>query len=64
MLRFTMHPWISGRASRMDGLERLIRVMREEPGVWFATALEVADWATEGGHGEATVTIGPDGEVA
>ena len=59
----TMHPWISGRASRMDGLERLVRVMREEPGVWFATALEVAEWAAQGGHGEATVTIAADGEV-
>ena len=41
----TMHPWITGRASRIDGLERLIRRMREEPGVWFATTLQVADWA-------------------
>ena len=53
----TMHPWISGRASRMDGLERLIRVMREEPGVWFTTALEVAEWAAQGDHGEAVVTL-------
>jgi peptidoglycan-N-acetylglucosamine deacetylase len=41
----TMHPWISGRASRVEGLERLIRRMREEAGVWFATAAEVADLA-------------------
>jgi peptidoglycan/xylan/chitin deacetylase (PgdA/CDA1 family) len=43
----TMHPFISGRASRIDGLERLIRRIREEPGVWFATALQVAKWAVE-----------------
>lgn len=43
----TMHPYISGRASRIDGLERLIRAMRQETGVWFATALQVAQWAIE-----------------
>jgi len=43
----TMHPFISGRASRVDGLERLIRTMRAEPGVWFATAHQVATWAAE-----------------
>jgi peptidoglycan-N-acetylglucosamine deacetylase len=43
----TMHPYISGRASRVDGLEHLIRAMRAEPGVWFATAQQVAVWAAE-----------------
>jgi peptidoglycan/xylan/chitin deacetylase (PgdA/CDA1 family) len=43
----TMHPYISGRAGRMDGLERLIRAIRREPRVWFATALQVAEWAIE-----------------
>ena len=43
----TMHPYISGRASRVDGLERLIRAMRAEPNVWFATAHQVATWAAE-----------------
>jgi peptidoglycan-N-acetylglucosamine deacetylase len=49
----TMHPYISGRASRIDGLERLIRVMRQEPGVWFATAMQVAEWALETGQNAA-----------
>jgi peptidoglycan/xylan/chitin deacetylase (PgdA/CDA1 family) len=43
----TMHPWISGRAGRMDGLEQLIRAIRQEPGVWWATAMQVAEWAIE-----------------
>ena len=43
----TMHPWVSGRAGRLDGLEQLIRAMRHEPGVWFATAMQVAEWAIE-----------------
>jgi peptidoglycan/xylan/chitin deacetylase (PgdA/CDA1 family) len=53
----TMHPFITGRASRVDGLERLIRAMREEPGVWFATALQIAEWALatdQGIHSQAT----------
>jgi peptidoglycan-N-acetylglucosamine deacetylase len=43
----TMHPWISGRASRLDGLERLIRAVRAEPGVWWATCKQVAEWQIE-----------------
>ena len=43
----TMHPFIVGRASRIDGLERLIRAIRQEPGVWFATCMQVAEWAVE-----------------
>src|SRR5262249_61123712 len=48
----TMHPYVSGRASRIDGLERLIRAIREEPAVWFATAQQVAAWALETGQNE------------
>jgi peptidoglycan/xylan/chitin deacetylase (PgdA/CDA1 family) len=43
----TMHPWISGRAGRLDGLAQLIRAIRQEPGVWFASAMQVAEWAIE-----------------
>jgi peptidoglycan-N-acetylglucosamine deacetylase len=46
----TMHPYYTGRASRIDGLERLIRAMRQEPGVWFATCMQVAEWAIETGQ--------------
>ena len=46
----TMHPYHTGRASRIDGLERLIRAMRQEPGVWFATCMQVAEWAIETGQ--------------
>jgi peptidoglycan-N-acetylglucosamine deacetylase len=42
-----MHPWISGRASRLDGVERLIRAIREEPGVWWVTCKQVAEWQIE-----------------
>ena len=46
----TMHPYITGRAGRMDGLEQLIRAIRQEPGVWFATCMQVAEWAIETGQ--------------
>ncbi len=41
----TMHPWISGRAGRLLGLEQLIRHLRGYPRVWFATVGEIAGWA-------------------
>lgn len=57
----TMHPWISGRASRMDGLERLIRAIRAEPGVWWATCRQVAEWQIETRQNLAvTVPLPPD----
>jgi peptidoglycan-N-acetylglucosamine deacetylase len=43
----TMHPWISGRAGRMAGLEQLIRAIKAEPGVWWATCKQVAEWQIE-----------------
>jgi peptidoglycan-N-acetylglucosamine deacetylase len=39
----TMHPQIIGRPSRIAMLERLIRRMREDPGVWIAPGRDVAD---------------------
>jgi peptidoglycan/xylan/chitin deacetylase (PgdA/CDA1 family) len=43
----TMHPWISGRAGRLLGLEQLINHMKQTEGVWFATTGQVAAWAAE-----------------
>lgn len=40
----TLHPWLSGRPSRVQLLERLIHFIKEKGGVWFAKASEVADW--------------------
>jgi peptidoglycan-N-acetylglucosamine deacetylase len=42
-----MHPWISGRAGRVAGLEQLIRAIKAEPGVWWATCKQVAEWQIE-----------------
>jgi peptidoglycan-N-acetylglucosamine deacetylase len=40
----TMHPHITGQRSRIGQLEELIRYMKSKPGVWFATAEEIAKW--------------------
>lgn len=38
----TMHPWVTGRASRIVGLESLIEYFKEDKDVWFATCKEIA----------------------
>jgi peptidoglycan/xylan/chitin deacetylase (PgdA/CDA1 family) len=39
---FMLHPQVIGRASRLAMLERTIDYMKSKPGVWFATAEEIA----------------------
>jgi hypothetical protein len=43
----TCHPFIIGRASRIDMLEDLVRFMRKAPGVWFTTGEAIARWHAE-----------------
>jgi peptidoglycan/xylan/chitin deacetylase (PgdA/CDA1 family) len=40
----TCHPWVSGRASRITLIDDLVRFIRRQRGVWFATCDEVAQW--------------------
>jgi peptidoglycan/xylan/chitin deacetylase (PgdA/CDA1 family) len=40
----TLHPWLSGRPSRVRLLEDLVGAMREKGGVWFARGREIADY--------------------
>jgi len=40
----TLHPWLSGRPSRVRLLERLVNAMKAKPGVWFARGAEIARW--------------------
>jgi peptidoglycan/xylan/chitin deacetylase (PgdA/CDA1 family) len=57
----TMHPWISGRAGRLLGLEQLIQTIKATPGVWWATCQQVADWQIESRQNlGVTVPIPPD----
>jgi peptidoglycan-N-acetylglucosamine deacetylase len=48
----TMHPFVTGRPSRIILLERLIDYMRSFDGVWFTTLEEIASYCAKGGHGE------------
>lgn len=38
----TLHPWLSGRPSRVQLLEDLVTAMRRKGGVWFARGREIA----------------------
>jgi hypothetical protein len=42
LFMLTNHPFVSGRASRAVGLERLIERAQAIDGVWIATADELA----------------------
>ena len=42
----TMHPMITGHRSHLIYLDRLISYMRSKPGVWFATAQQIAEYVT------------------
>jgi peptidoglycan/xylan/chitin deacetylase (PgdA/CDA1 family) len=45
----TMHPFVTGRPSRIRLLDRLIRFMNEHDDVWFATLGQIADRALASG---------------
>jgi len=40
----TLHPWLSGRPSRIRLLEELVTKMRAKGGVWFARGHEIASY--------------------
>jgi peptidoglycan-N-acetylglucosamine deacetylase len=42
LFMLTMHPHITGQRSRMKYLDELVVYMKSKPGVWFATAEEIA----------------------
>jgi len=44
LFMLTMHPHITGQRSRIGQLEELILYMKSKPGVWFATAEEIAKY--------------------
>jgi peptidoglycan/xylan/chitin deacetylase (PgdA/CDA1 family) len=43
MLLLTTHPHVSGHRSRLMQLEKLVTYMKSKPGVWFATAEQIAN---------------------
>lgn len=40
----TLHPWLSGRPSRIQMLERFIRAMQDTGEVWFATGSQISEY--------------------
>jgi peptidoglycan/xylan/chitin deacetylase (PgdA/CDA1 family) len=54
----TLHPWLSGRPSRVRLLEELVCAMREKSGVWFARGEEIAAYVRA--HPEARAEIDLD----
>ncbi len=44
MLMLTMHPHVIGHRSRMVYLDKLVTYMKSKPGVWFATAEQIANY--------------------
>jgi peptidoglycan-N-acetylglucosamine deacetylase len=42
MFMLTMHPRTIGHRSRMLHLEEFVKYMKSKPGVWFATAEQIA----------------------
>lgn len=43
----TMHPQVIGRRSTMVHLEKLVAYMKSKPGVWFATAEQIARYVKQ-----------------
>ena len=53
-LMLTFHPHISGRRSRAVHMEQLIQYMKSKPGVWFATAQQVAEYVKKNASPHST----------
>ena len=47
MVMLTMHPHISGRRSRAVHLAKLLDYIKSKPGVWFATAEQIANYVKQ-----------------
>ena len=47
MFMLTMHPHVTGQRSRMKYLEELVVYMKSKPGVWFATAEDIARYVKQ-----------------
>ena len=45
MFVLTLHPYLSGHRAPMKHLEEFVKYMKSKPGVWFATAADIAKYA-------------------
>tara|TARA_B100000780_G_C21090011_1_gene439272 strand:- start:96 stop:971 length:876 start_codon:yes stop_codon:yes gene_type:complete len=44
LFMITVHPWMSGRAGRIEMLRQMFKHIREHKDVWWTTAADVAQW--------------------
>ncbi len=58
----TLHPWLSGRPSRVQLLERLINGILETDDAWIATGAEIADWVRTNPGARRELDFDPGGE--
>ncbi len=42
MFVLTLHPYLSGHRTPMQHLEQFVTYIKSKPGVWFATAADIA----------------------
>lgn len=43
----TLHPYVSGHRSRIVHLDKLLMYLKSKPGVWFATAEQIANYVKQ-----------------
>lgn len=55
----TVHPWLSGRAGRLAAFESMLREAVSDPGIWWATAAQIADHHRAGHTPDGADTLGP-----
>lgn len=48
MFVLTLHPYLSGHRAPMRHLEQVVTYMKSKPGVWFATAADIARYVKAG----------------
>jgi peptidoglycan/xylan/chitin deacetylase (PgdA/CDA1 family) len=53
----TLHPWLSGRPSRVRLLEELVGAMQETGGVWFARGREIAAYFQANPHARREIAF-------
>jgi peptidoglycan/xylan/chitin deacetylase (PgdA/CDA1 family) len=49
MFMLTLHPQVIGHRSRINHLDKLITHIKSKPGVWFATAEQIAEYVKKSG---------------
>ena len=47
MFVLTLHPFLSGHRAPMQHLEEFVGYMKSKPGVWFATAAQIAEYVKD-----------------